>query len=113
MSRISAQPDIRLAHLLGTIDETLRFIGFVLTADYLAAIREAPDPKVEGLLMSLQNPTTTSMLELIERLIHIPTPRKPFIPELREALRSPLADELKSLISDSLAVRIERYTLGA
>ena len=111
MSRIAHRPDIRLAHLLGTIDETLRFICFVLTSDYLAATHEAPDPKVEGLLMNLQDPSTQSVLELVKRLVHIPTPRAPYVPEFRAALRGPLADDLESLIADSSAVRIERNTL--
>ena len=103
---------MRLGHVLGTLDETVRFCAWVLTADYLAATsRLERDPAVEEALPGLEAPSTGRLLALIDRLVVSPALARPMVPELIQALRGEPGQTLRGLITDASAIRIERDAL--
>ncbi len=53
LSRIARTASVRMGHVLGTLDQSVRFFCWVLLSDYLAARAAGrSDPRVEGVLAS-------------------------------------------------------------
>lgn len=112
LSRIARTPVVRLGHVLGTIDELVRFLTWVLLADYLGASEsEGRDEGVEASLGGLERPTTERLFELLAALARAAAPAEPFLPELRSAIASDIGDQLASLVRDAAEIAIEPRTL--
>ncbi|MFT7620925.1 MAG: tetratricopeptide (TPR) repeat protein [Myxococcota bacterium] len=111
LSRIARTPAVRLGHILGTIDEAVRFFCWVTLSEYLAARADGrSDPQVDGLLVALEDPSTSRLLQLIRALAASRALENPFLPELLLALGGQAGDELATLVGDAAVVRIDRLS---
>ncbi len=114
LHQIARSPAVRLAHALGTLDHTVRFLTYTLLADYLGATATEPfDAEVETALAALERPTTPALLRLLQRLASSRTPRSPFSPDLYLALSGDAGAALAQLVELVGSVPIGRESLPA
>ena len=113
-SRIARSPVVRLGHALGTIDQTVRFLTWILLSDYLGGAAGVDrDAGVEAAIQDLARPSTERLLVLLQRLAFALEPESAFVPELCVAISGEAGDDLASLVEDTRQISIERSTFDA
>ncbi|HIA00975.1 MAG TPA: hypothetical protein EYN66_03560, partial [Myxococcales bacterium] len=98
-SQIARTPVVRLGHVLGTIDQTVRFLCWLLLADYLShAGTDQRSDEVEKQLLELPTFNTAQAMELLKALVSAANSESCFIPEILNAMESSPGQRLEALV---------------